>query len=114
MAPLENLEEPVPDSWFFKFREYMFSKDFKKKKGVVDDDVQSMLFAFLNRTRFKYHANMIFAYFCRCFCLRNLYKNRRDDQYKTHYLFSKAEKKFRGELDVVRIVKTLRRYKMFS
>jgi len=46
--------------------------------------------------------------------LRNLAKNRRDGHYKEHYLFSKAEKKFRGELDVVRIVKTLRRYKMFA
>ena len=31
-----------------------------------------------------------------------------------HYLLSKAEDKFNRELDIVQIVKTLRRYKMFA
>jgi hypothetical protein len=74
-----------------------------------------MLFAFLNRTRFRYSAGMIRKYFFRCFCCRNLkaIKDRNEDT-KQHFLFQKAELKFRQELDVVRIVKTLRRYKMLA
>ena len=101
-------------SWFFGFKEYMFSKAFKKKLGIIDTDVQSMLFAFLNRNRFKYNAVKIAQFFCCCFCMRNLSKYRQSEDYKEHYLFKKAELKFRQELDVVRIVKTLRLYKMFA
>jgi hypothetical protein len=36
------------------------------------------------------------------------------DYIKNHYLFDKAEEKIRNELDVVRILKTLRRFKMFA
>jgi hypothetical protein len=53
-------------------------------------------------------------YFCRCFCLRDLKKNKNLKTHSDHYLFEKAEQKFRNELDVVRIVKTLRRYKMLA
>lgn len=41
--------EPIPESWFFGFREYLFQKNFKKKVHIKDEDIQSMLFAFLNR-----------------------------------------------------------------
>lgn len=33
---------------------------------------------------------------------------------KRHFLFEKAEKKFMQELDVVRVVKTLRKFKMLA
>jgi hypothetical protein len=33
---------------------------------------------------------------------------------KKHYLFEKAEEKIMQELDVVRIVKTLRKFKMLA
>ena len=38
----------------------------------------------------------------------------RDTYFKKHYLFEKAEDKFNNELDVVRIVKTLRKFKMLA
>jgi hypothetical protein len=40
--------------------------------------------------------------------------NRTDKNFKRHFLFEKAEEKFMQELDVVRIVKTLRKFKMFA
>jgi len=50
----------------------------------------------------------------RCLCIRDLGDHRRDKNFKRHFLFEKAEEKFMQELDVVRIVKTLRKFKMFA
>ena len=77
-------------------------------------DVKTLLFAFVNRKRFNYTPKKLVQYFCRCFCLRDLKKNKNLKTHSDHYLFEKAEQKFRNELDVVRIVKTLRRYKMLA
>jgi hypothetical protein len=52
--------QEIPESWYFKFREYVLQKIFKKKKSdILEEDVRGMLFAFLNRTRFKYQARTI-------------------------------------------------------
>jgi hypothetical protein len=52
----------------------------------------------------------------RCICIRNIGTKieRRKKNNKKHYLFEKAEEKFMQELDVVRIVKTLRKFKMLA
>jgi hypothetical protein len=50
----------------------------------------------------------------KCFCLRDLDSKRRKSAYKKHFLFEKAEEKFREELDVVRILKAVRKFKMFA
>ena len=52
----------------------------------------------------------------RCLCIRDIDNkiDRRKKYNKKHYLFEKAEEKFMQELDVVRIVKTLRKFKMFA
>jgi hypothetical protein len=47
-------------------------------------------------------------------CLRKTSDNRRRRVYKKHFLFEKGEEKFYQELDVVRIVKTLRKFKMLA
>ena len=92
----------------------MLQQDFKNKKQINNDDIQSLFFAFLNRARFKYTIKNIIDYIMRCLCTRNLEDNRRDKNLKRHYLFEKAEEKFMQELDVVRIVKTLRKFKMLA
>ena len=97
-----------------KSKEQVLSYDFKDKKQIKNDDIQSIFFAFLNRARFKYTINNIIEYIMRCLCIRDLGDNRRDKKYKRHFLFEKAEEKFMQELDVVRIVKTLRKFKMFA
>lgn len=73
-----------------------------------------MFFAFLNRARFSYTISNILEYTFRCFCLRSVDDNRREKSFKKHFLFNKAEDKFMNELDVVRIVKTLRKFKMLA
>jgi hypothetical protein len=50
----------------------------------------------------------------RCFCIRNISDDRRDKSFKKHFLFEKAKEKFMNELDAVRIVKTLRKFKMLA
>lgn len=77
-------------------------------------DINGLFFAFLNRARFKYSMNDIYDYVFKCFCLRGTSDHRRERNYKKHFLFEKAEDKFMNELDVVRIVKTLRKFKMFA
>ena len=97
-----------------KSKEQLLSHDFKSKKEISSNDIQSLFFAFLNRARFKYTISNILDYIFKCFCIRDTGDNRRDKHYKRHFLFEKAEEKFMQELDVVRIVKTLRKFKMFA
>jgi hypothetical protein len=53
-------------------------------------------------------------YVLTCLCCRNIDKNRRTRGVKPHFLFAKAEDKFMKELDAIRIVKTLRKFKMLA
>jgi hypothetical protein len=77
----------------------MLSREFKDKKAIE---------------RFKYTISNIIEHISRCLCIRNLEDKRRQSTFKRHFLFEKAEEKFMQELDVVRIVKTLRKFKMFA
>lgn len=76
--------------------------------------MQNLFFAFLNRTRLRYTLGDIAAFTVRCLCLRGVEDRRREHDIKKHFLFQKAEDKFMGELDAVRIVKALRRFKMLA
>ena len=99
-----------------KQREHAYSRDFKDKAEIGNPDIRRLFFAFLNRARFKYTLGDIFEYLLRCLCLRDIGERdqRRLLKNKRHFLFEKAEEKFMQELDVVRIVKTLRKFKMFA
>jgi len=44
-------------------------------------------------------------------CLRDINRMRSDKYFETHFLFSKAEAKLKKELDVVSVVKTMRKFK---
>jgi hypothetical protein len=73
-----------------------------------------MFFAFLNRKRFNYSAKQIKEYFCGCMCLRDIGKMKNDKNLEPHYIFEKAETKLKNELDVVRIVKSMRKLKALT
>jgi len=77
-------------------------------------DILSLFFAFLNRARFRYTIFDILEYAIKCICIRDIGDDRRSKSYKKHFLFEKAEEKFMNELDVVRIVRTLRKFKMLA
>lgn len=77
-------------------------------------DIYSLFFAFLNRARLNYTVSDILMYALRCICCRDIGDYRNEKAYKKHFLYEKAEEKFQNELDVVRIVKTLRKFKMLA
>jgi hypothetical protein len=81
---------------------------------IKESDLTSLFFAFLNRARFNYTLTNILEYTARCLCIRSIDPVRRDKSFKKHFLLEKAEDKFMQELDVVRIVKTLRKFKMLA
>lgn len=51
-------------------------------------------------------------YLLKMMCCYSLGERRRNKNVKKHYLFEKAEEKFMNELDIVRLVKSLRKFKM--
>ena len=73
-----------------------------------------MFFAFLNRSRLDYKTSHIKEYFCKCFCLRNKKNMRGLKGKEAHYMFEKAEIKLKNELDVVKLVKTMRKFKALA
>ena len=72
------------------------------------------MYGFLNRIRFKYTLKDRFDYCINCFCCRSPRDEKRDSSSKKHYLFEKAELKLNNELDVVRLIKTLRKVKSLA
>ena len=81
---------------------------------MTSRDISNLFFAFLNRSRFNYSLKDIVSYIVSFLCLRRLSMQKRDPHLKKHFLFKKAGEKFANELDAVRIVKTLRKFKMFA
>ena len=73
-----------------------------------------MFFAFLNRSRFNYSWWDLFDYLAKCLCLSGTSLRRREESVKRHFLFEKAEEKLAHELDVIRIMRTLRKFKMLA
>lgn len=97
-----------------KATENALCQDFKDKQRIDQVDIQSLFFAFVNRQRFKYSLRDVLRYLFKCICLKDLDKHKRDPEVKPHFLFEKAEDKLCSELDVVRIVRALRKFRMLS
>ena len=97
-----------------KQTESALQKDFKDKKKIDSVDIQSLFFAFVNRSRFKYTLSDVFRSLMLCLCLKNLGAHRNEKEVKRHFLFEKAQGKFMNELDIVRIVRTMRKFKMLA
>ena len=109
-VPLE--EQRTSSSKAFKDKENILQREFETKKEINDTDVNSLFYAFLNRDRFAYSVKQLARYFFRCLWLRDLSKG--DYKKSEHYLFRRAERKLLNELDVVRVVKTLRKFKILA
>eukprot|EP00347_Sterkiella_histriomuscorum_P023730 403333580 len=95
-------------------REFAQQKVFKHKKKVNGEDVDNLLLSFLSRMRFKYTLKLIFDYVTRCMFLRDLSRYKNKKHYKKHYLYQKGEEKMNQELDVIQLVKTLRKFKLLA
>lgn len=72
------------------------------------------MYGFLNRIRFRYTFGDRFDYCFSCLCCRNLSEDKRSYDVKKHYLFEKARRKLESELDIVKLVKSLRKLKTLT
>ena len=85
--------------------------DLKTKKILFGQDIYALLYGFLNRARLNYTFGDRLEYCFNCLCCRNLSEDKRALDLKRHYLFEKAQRKLHSDLDVVRIIKSLRKIK---
>lgn len=83
--------------------------EFRFKNEINEKDISSLLYAFVLRKRFYYRLLDITKYVLCCFCLRNVEKNKSRKSYKNHYLYSKGEDKLKMELDIISLIKSLRK-----
>lgn len=86
--------------------------EFKQKHQVSIHDIQSLLMAFVLRRRFYYKLVDILKYYFCCFCIRRVEKFRSKKAYKNHYLYDKGEEKLKMELDVINLIKIMRKSKL--
>jgi hypothetical protein len=92
-----------------------------KKQALTPDDIRLVTLNLVNRKRFIYTARDVFHYILHCICLRKvkfrkLNGNREKWRriLKKHYQFEEGEEKLQDELDVVTLLKTIRRVKIMS
>lgn len=70
--------------------------------------------AIINRKRFNYKFKMIFKYLFKCLCCRNIRLLKENREVKKHFYFEKAEEKLLKELDVIHMLKSIRRLKLVA
>jgi hypothetical protein len=97
-----------------KDKEHHLGHEFKKKTIVKDTEINNMYEAILSRERILYSISNIFGYMLNCLCCRRPVSYKGNERLKKHYLFKKAAEKYKKELDIVNIVKTIRKFKLFA
>lgn len=73
-----------------------------------------MLIDIINRERFNYSGKMILAYIFKCMCLMRKKTMRDNPKTKHHFLFERAQEKLDQELDVITLLKSLRKLKLMT
>ncbi|CDW86714.1 UNKNOWN [Stylonychia lemnae] len=86
----------------------------RQKQQLGHDDIDDVLLAFIHRASFTYGLKRMIEYVVKCICLKKSQKLRKDPQGKVHYLYKKGEKKLKGELDVIQLLKSLRKFKLLQ
>eukprot|EP00347_Sterkiella_histriomuscorum_P002468 403368032 len=110
----KNLVRMLSKHFNQKVKENKIGKSMQNKDNLDEEDVNELLVSFIHRTRFLYGTKKILDYIFRCFCLRKLSKLRFDEQNKAHYMFKKGKKKLEQELDVIQLLKNLRKFKLIQ
>ncbi|CDW82531.1 UNKNOWN [Stylonychia lemnae] len=109
-----NLKCEVKDEKYIKVVEDHNAINFKEKQWVRNDDVNSLLVSFISRMRFTYDYTSIWQYVSQCLCIRNLGRLRNKKYFKKHFIYHKGEEKLGQELDVVSLIKTLRKFRLLA
>ncbi len=76
----------------------------------------------VNRRRFNYQGRDILDYLIRCLCIRNIKKKYHPNlsksewktKYRTQYLYNQGEDRLFEELDVINLLKSIRRLKLLN
>jgi hypothetical protein len=97
-----------------KDKEHYLSHEFKKKSKVKETDVNNLYDSILTRERIIYSIWNIFDYMLNCLCCRRVASYKGNERLKKHFIFKKAAEKYKKELDIVNIVKTIRKFKLFA
>lgn len=103
-----------PDEQIQRQTEHTKQSEFRFKDEITETDISSLLLAFIKRKRFYYRLMDILRYLLCCFCFRDVQKNKSKKLFKNHYLYHKGEDKLKMELDVISLIKSLRKQKMFN
>ncbi|CDW76970.1 UNKNOWN [Stylonychia lemnae] len=106
--------QTIKRSKTLKDKENYLSRHFKNIQNVTIIEIRELLESFVQRMRFTYNSGQIFLYVFKCFCCRDLKKYRYKKQVRKHYLYQKAEEKLGMDLDVIQMIKTLNKFKLFS
>lgn len=84
-------------------------------------EIKAVLMNLINRKRFLYSGRDILTYLLRCLCIRSTklrkYKGKKetwDKVVRTHYHFKEGEDKLYDELDVITLLKSMRRVKLLT
>ena len=91
-----------------------------EKVKLDQSEINTVLMNLIHRRRFNYTGGDILEYVARCLCLRKKkLKKYKDKEFwvkniKKHYLFGKGVDKMNHELDVLTLLRTMRRVKLLS
>eukprot|EP00347_Sterkiella_histriomuscorum_P013675 403363802 len=95
-----------------KINESQMGIALQEKDKLNDQDIDNLLSSFTNRIRFNYGTKKVLDYIFKCFCLR---KKSNIKQYNySHHIFLKGQKKLEQELDVIQLLKNMRKFKLIQ
>jgi hypothetical protein len=91
-------------------------------KVILDKrELNVVLRNIINRRRFQYTCSDILEFLVRCLCLRKIKRRKYrgskeewEDHVKKHYHFKEGEDKLFDELDVITLLKSMRRVKLLT
>ncbi len=92
----------------------------KDKVNLSNSEVNSVLMNIVHRRRFNYTGRDIAEFVLRCICFRKKKSRDYEDKelwvkdIKKHYLFDKGVNKMNHELDVLNLLRTMRKVKLLS
>jgi hypothetical protein len=96
----------------------MILKNVDNNNQIDENNVKGMLDHMINRRRFHYTYKESFQYIFRCMCLRSIKKTDHDEVIENikrpHDLYRKGDKKLERELDVVNLVRSIRKLRLMA
>ncbi len=77
------------------------------------EDLNATFTSIVNRSRFRYKFKEVIDYMVNCICIRRM-KKLKTSRHKKHFLFLKGVEKIEQELDVVNLIRQIRKLKLMT